>query len=136
MMELFHQHFAKQFAVSKIQGTKMKNFIIALIAITLVGCASDKNIVRPEPVVVKKIEYIVKIPPAELMVQPAKVQKIDVDAAKQSDVARWLLANEERMRALENQLREIAIFFSAEQTKADKDAADKNKAALQETLNK
>jgi hypothetical protein len=104
--------------------------ILSILLISLLSACNSIPTVQQEHVVVKQIEYVVKIPPAELMTLPAQAEKIDIDTASQASVAQWVLASEERTRTLENMLKGIATFFVVEQAKA-KDAADtKNAFAL------
>lgn len=107
----------------------MKHTIL-IIALVLAGCGGTIPQVKPEAVTVVSTKYIVKIPPAELLTIPAKVPNIDVDTAKQSDIAKWMIAGEERTRALENLITGIASFFKTEQSKADDLAAQQNQEAL------
>lgn len=100
------------------------------IAILLTACAHDKELVKPEIKIAKQIEYVIKIPPAELMTLPAPVPMIDVDNAKQSDVAKWIIEQEKRTSSLENLLRGIASFFKEEKTKLDLQASTLNAEAL------
>lgn len=93
--------------------------ILTIIFLTsiLVGCGFKKDIVKPEQPVAVKTEYVLRIPPAELMTIPPQVEKLDADNMRQSDVARWLISNEERTRSLENAIKGIASFFKVEQQK-------------------
>lgn len=100
------------------------------IAILLTACAHDKELVKPEIKIAKQIEYVIKIPPAELMTLPAPVPMIDVDNAKQSDVAKWIIEQEKRTSSLENLLKGIASFFKEEKTKLDLQASTLNAEAL------
>jgi hypothetical protein len=109
----------------------MKIILSVLFALFLTACNSIPT-VQQEHVVVKQIEYVVKIPPAELMTLPAPAEKIDIDSASQASVAQWILASEERTRTLENMLKGIATFFVVEQAKAKDSADTKNAAALVE----
>lgn len=112
---------------------------ILLACIFLYGCAHDEPFVKPEKpekIIVKEIEYIVKIPPKELMTIPQQVEKIDVDNAKQSDIAKWIIAGEERTRKLEEMIRQLALFFRLEQLKMDELAIKKNKEEAEKALSK
>jgi hypothetical protein len=85
------------------------------------GCSAVKTpTVKEERKISPTVEYIVKIPPAKLLEIPAPVENIDVEKAKQSDIAQWILQNEERMRRLENMLIEISNFFKNEEDNANK----------------
>lgn len=108
----------------------MKKFLLIFVLL-LSGCAFDSPVmVTPEPVLIKQIEYVVKIPPTQLITLPPIVEKIDVDTAKQSDIARWILNSENRTQTLESMLRGIAVFFEVEQAKAEDAANELNKKAL------
>lgn len=93
----------------------MKLMISIAAALLLAGCAHKGKIIQPEARVEIKTEYVVKIPPKELMQLPPKVNDIDLESAKQGDVAYWILLNEERTRKLENMIIEIAKFFKSEE---------------------
>lgn len=112
----------------------MKIVFAIFLAILLSACAHDKDIVKPEVRTVKQVEYVIKIPPKEAMELPPPLQEINVDTAKQSDIARLILGMEDRIRALENKLIEIASFFKAEQDKLNKQASEENKKALDKVL--
>jgi hypothetical protein len=94
----------------------MKKTLIAFVfAVALAGCASRATIPLEQPVV-QRVEYVIKVPPQELLSIPPNVQPIDVERAKQSDVAQWIILNEQRTRKLENMLMEIAKFFKSEES--------------------
>ena len=103
--------------------------IIILASALLAGCVSTGPLVKPEQVVANHVEYVIKVPPAESMKLPDALPKLDVDTAKQSDIARWIVASEGRTKQLEDQIISIASFFTAEQSKLDADAVTKNKQA-------
>lgn len=105
--------------------------LIMIVAIALSGCAFDQGVVKPEPVVVKQTTYVIRIPPAKLITLPDPVPNIDVDTAKQSDVAAWLIAKENYTKALEDMIRGIGTFFVVEQAKLNDQAATENLAAKQ-----
>jgi PBP1b-binding outer membrane lipoprotein LpoB len=109
----------------------MKAYLIILLSsLILTGCFETAQ-VKQERVVVKQYEFVVSIPPAELLTPPTQVAPIDIDSAKQSDAAKWILDNEERMRGFEDRLIGISKFFVNEQDKAKKEADSKNLAARQ-----
>jgi hypothetical protein len=88
-----------------------------LISLALVGCAGTVP-VKPEQSVIVQNKYIIKLPPADLLTLPKQIERIDPDKVKnQSDAARWIIANEERTRTLEDMIRGIAMFFTVEQAK-------------------
>ena len=102
----------------------MKHIIAITAALLLVGCGIAP--VKPEKHYVDRVEYIITIPPKELMTLPEKPQTIDVDAADQADAAGWLLSKEKYTRDLENTLKNLADFFVKQQAEADKKAAEAN----------
>jgi hypothetical protein len=109
----------------------MKAYLIILLSsLILTGCFETAQ-VKQERVVVKQYEFVVSIPPAELLTPPTQVTPINIDTAKQSDVAQWILDNEERLRGFEDRLIGISKFFVNEQDKAKKEADSKNLAARQ-----
>lgn len=93
----------------------------ALFAL-LVGCGHTP--IQPEQKVVTKTEYVVKVPPAEMLTIPAQVENVNVDDPylKQGEVSKWLKNNEARTNKLENMLIEIGKFFKDEQAKLDEKA--------------
>lgn len=107
-------------------------YILIFVAILLTGCGH--NPIKPETRVAKEIEYVIRIPPKELLTIPPAVADIDVDNIKQGDVAKWILANEERVRALENIIKEIGLFFKVEDEKLQKQAEEKNKRELEKVI--
>lgn len=99
-------------------------------ACLMTGCATFGDAARGcEPVTVKQIEYVIKIPPKELMTLPQQAEPVDVETAKQSDIAAWIIRNEQRTKMLEDMLRGLAQFFQLEQIKLDAEAAAKNSSA-------
>jgi uncharacterized protein YcfL len=100
----------------------MKLYLTVLFILLLtMGCSSTKQqVVKEERKISPTIEYIIKIPPVKLLEIPPRVANIDVEKAKQSDVAQWILQNEERMRTLENMLIEISNFFKNEEDNANR----------------
>jgi hypothetical protein len=94
----------------------MTRALYALMLLSLCsGCASIPN-VQPEQQVITRTEYLIKIPPAELLTLPPPVVDINVDQAEQSDVANWILQKEAYTRELEDKLTGIAAFFKTQQT--------------------
>lgn len=95
--------------------------------ILLAGC--ETNPVKPEPIVVQKIKYEIKLPPAKLLTLPPAVSPLNVDdpSLKQSDVSSWLKAKEDRAIQIENQLIGIGEFFKTEQQKLDEQAKKETK---------
>lgn len=99
-----------------------------IILAALSGCATVDNTPKAETRILERLEYVVKIPPAELMEIPPQVPNIDVDTATQADIARWIIANEERIRVLENIIKDIATFLRNEKSKLDAEAQKVNEA--------
>lgn len=108
-----------------------KSLLIGMVLpLFVTGCATfGDGLPGYQPETVKQVEYIVKIPPKELMTLPPQVEPIDIDTAQQSDVAAWIIRNEQRMKMLEDMLRGLAQFFKLEQIKLDAEAASKNSSA-------
>jgi hypothetical protein len=100
----------------------MKKLIAAIaLSLTLAACQTNPHVPEKiEPTVVTKMEYVLRIPPAEAMELPPAVPDIDLDKAKQSDVAKWIAAMNQRMETFEAKLKQIAIFLKDEQDKLDK----------------
>ena len=97
--------------------------LVALLA----GCfATTKPLEKPEVTIAERVEYVIKLPPAELLELPPPPAPIDVDTATQADVARWVLANERWMQDMRNRLAEIAKFLRDEQKNLDNIAKDFN----------
>jgi hypothetical protein len=105
------------------------NKTILLSVLLLSGCSwfsNNPDVVKPEQVVAAHVEYVLRVPPKELMTLPPAVAPLDIDNVKQSDIARWIIAGEDRMRTIENQLIGIATFFTTEEAKLKDEAAVKN----------
>lgn len=102
-------------------------YLLLILALLLAGCGH--NPIKPEEKVVVKTEYVLKIPPKEMMTLPPEVQPINVQDPnlKQSDAAKWIGKNEERTNKLENMLIELAKFFNDEQAKLDEQAKKETK---------
>ena len=107
----------------------MKKLFALIVALALVGCSTTPKPIPPEKLVIKETQYIVRIPPAELMTLPAKPADVDVEKADQAAVAEWLLRKEKYTLELENMLKRLAQFFKTEQDKANAQAAEENKKA-------
>ena len=106
-----------------------KLFFLIASSLALIGCSTTTKSIPPEKLVVKETQYIVRVPPAELMTLPAKPADVDVDKADQAAVAEWLLRKEAYTLELENMLKRLAQFFETEQAMADAKAAEENKKA-------
>ncbi len=98
----------------------MKPLLSIIIVVFLTGCANKTELIQQEKQIEVKTEYVIKIPPKELLQLPPKVSDIDVTRAKQGDVAKWILLNEERTRKLENMIIEMGKFFKSEEAKLNK----------------
>lgn len=112
----------------------MKIILVIFLSLVLSACATKDELIKPEIRTVKQIDYVIKIPPREALELPPPLAEINVDSAKQSDVARLILSMEERIRTLENKLIEIASFFKTEQDKLAKQAAEENKKAIDQLI--
>ena len=103
----------------------MKRVAALIFVLMLSGCYTMPHVPEPvEPKTVVKMEYVLRIPPKDLLAIPAEVPDLDVDTAKQSDVAKWISANEARTNRLEEMIRGIAKFLRGEQDKLEKKAKD------------
>lgn len=91
----------------------MKNLLVILILVSLTACKTFEP-AKPEQSSIVKTEYIVKIPPKELLTPPPQVPNINPDTATQADVAQWLIKKDERTKKLEDMLSGIAEFFNVE----------------------
>lgn len=85
--------------------------VLLLTVLLLFGCAQTP--ITPAPVVITKVERVVTLPPAELLTPPPQVQKPDPDKATQADVAQYLVSIYQRMRAMENQLLDLAKWAAS-----------------------
>jgi hypothetical protein len=104
----------------------MKMLLIPLAALILAGCATKQTVVEQQVVV--KYEYIMRVPPEELMSLPPPVKPIeDIDNATQGDVARWIVRQQERIAELEKRIIEIAKFLKGEQDKLEQESVKKSK---------
>ena len=104
-------------------------------SLILSGCGLFKQ-PKPELVVADRVEYVVKIPPAESMELPPPVKPINVDSSMQSNAAQWIIDNEARILSLENKLKSIASFFKVEQDKLKDKASEENKKSLDAAIKK
>lgn len=108
------------------------NKLIAIIAMTVFVAGCDINPVKPESRAYKQVEYVVRVPPKEMITLPKAPAPIDVEKADQADVADWLLQKEKYTRSLENIIQSVAEFLVDEQKKANDKAAEENAAAKAE----
>lgn len=86
-------------------------YMLCVCMLVLSGCAT----IKPEPVVVVQKEYVVRIPPANLITLPPPVPKMELK--DQGDVSKWIVLEMERMSLLENQITGIAKFLKDAETK-------------------
>lgn len=91
-------------------------YMLCACALVLSGCAHNQ--VQPEPVIVIQKEYVLRIPPADLITLPAPVPKMDL--TDQGEVAKWIVLQMERMSTLENKLTGVAKFLHDEANKLHK----------------
>ncbi len=104
----------------------MKRLTVILLPLILAACASTKELPKPEVRVAERVEYVVRIPPAELMQLPSPPPNIDVETATQATVANWLILNEEYINSLRNRIIEIAKFLKQQQDELNEEAKNKN----------
>lgn len=104
----------------------MKRLALILAPLLLAACASTHELPKPEVLVAERIEYVVRIPPAELMNVPPPPANIDVETATQATVANWLILNEEYINSLRNRIIEIAKFLKQQQDELNDEAKNKN----------
>jgi hypothetical protein len=104
----------------------MKTILVLAVAIALTGCATTRVPEKVEPTVASRVEYVIRIPPVELLDLPKPPPSIDVDKATQADVARWIAANEKWFNDVQNRFSEVAKFLRDEQKNLDKLAKDFN----------
>lgn len=103
----------------------MKMLIAATLILALTACTSPGQI-KPEHRTITEVRYLVRVPPAELITLPEKVEPLDVDSATQADVAGWIIRKEEYTDTLENMIAQIAKFLLDEQAVADAKASEEN----------
>ena len=104
----------------------MKATVTAILAAALLSACATKPAEKPEVTIAPRVEYVVKVPPAELLELPKAPAPIDVDRATQADVARWVAANEKWINETRNRFIEIAKFLRDEQQKLDAVAKEAN----------
>lgn len=105
-------------------------YLTIILSAVLSAC---KTLPESEQNTVTRVEYVVKIPPKELMTLPQRPKDINLDTATQSDVASWLISREERMQHLENMIRAIAEFFKSEQDTMHKSSRTEIKPSNQQS---
>lgn len=104
---------------------RSSTIFLFLAATVLFGCATTKEPFVPEavePKIITKTEYILRIPPAELLTIPPQVENIDVETATQADVAEWLVKNEQRIKQLESTIKGLGEFLVEEQKKLERES--------------
>lgn len=109
----------------------MRAVLVLVCILSLAGCKTIEEI-PPEHRTIREVQYVVRIPPKELLAMPEKPQNIDVDTASQLEVSEWLIRKEEYTLALENIIQRIAEFLTKEQQKLNEQAATENAAAVAE----
>lgn len=108
---------------------KRISLIIGILAV-LSGCATNPERPTVELKYAERLEYVIRIPPEELLILPVQPPAINLEQATQSTIAKWLLDNENYMKQLRNQVVGIAKFLKNEQDKLGKEADEKNKSAF------
>ena len=98
------------------------------------ACSSVPAPVPLVPQVVKQTQYIIEIPPAELLSLPQPVENINPDTATQATVSEWLVNKELYTKSLENKLIGISKFFKDTQTSLDAKAIIENKNSMDSAL--
>ena len=107
----------------------MKILSALFLMLVITGCSTTHELPPVEQKVAERVEYLVRVPPAELLELPVEPVAVDVDKASQADIARWLIENEKYVREIKRRLVEIAKFLKNEQSKADEEAKKKNTEA-------
>ena len=82
----------------------MKKLLIALMALSLSGCA---HFFCKEPDQIVKYKYIVTTVPDDLLTIPAPVYKIDPTKATDKETGLWMTDSERRAIELEKKLKRI-----------------------------
>ena len=83
----------------------MRLLLAVVLCAVLSACAST-------PKTIETVRYINRVPPAELLMLPPRVEPIDLKKATQADIAEWLLRYHERTGKLEAQLQAILEFYA------------------------
>lgn len=94
----------------------LKQIIVIGMLASLTGCGIFSSKKEVETVV--KVEYVFKLPPAESLKLPPKVEPPKVNEngeMMQSDIAVWVLQQQKRMNELENKIIGIAKYYYPEQ---------------------
>lgn len=83
----------------------MRHLLIVSVLL-LTACKST-----PEKEIVYETKTVTRLPPAELLVVPEQVQPIDLNAATEADVSRFIKDVWDRMVKLESNIIGVAEFF-------------------------
>lgn len=114
----------------------MKKLLILAPVLLMAACQTPPKLPEAEVKIVDRVEYVIRIPPEELLTLPPMPANIDVDKASQATIAQWLLNNEAYINALRNRIIEIARFLKSEQVKLDEKAKEENINSLAGTEKK
>jgi hypothetical protein len=97
---------------------------VILAALFLSGCASTGF---RDVEVVTETRYITRIASEAQKKLPPLPPNINVETATQSDLAQWLLLNEEYILNLQALIRQLILFYEAKPTEEEKKAAEPTK---------
>ena len=87
----------------------MNKLIIFILTIFLTGCVTFSK--KPDQELIVKYKYIVTEIPAELLVIPAPMYKINPKTATDKDAAQWLIDSEKRFLEIEKKLQAIKAYL-------------------------
>lgn len=104
----------------------MKSILLAVAVLPVLIACQGTMLPRVEPQVISTVEYVVKIPPKELMTLPARPADVNLQAATQKDVAAWMIQNEDYVNTLINNFIGVARFLTEEQGKLTEQAKKEN----------
>lgn len=102
----------------------MKTLVTLISTLMLVGCASTGF---KDTEVVTETRYITRVASEAQKQLPPLPPNINVETATQSELAQWLLLNEEYILNLQARIRQLILFYEAKPTEAEKKAAEPEK---------
>lgn len=108
----------------------MKTILLAVCVAALSACTTVPDRPVPEQKFAERIEYVVRIPPENLLVLPKPPAPIDLKTATEATVAKWILDNEDYLNKLRSQIVGIGKFLKDTQVELEKEAQAKNAQAL------